>query len=107
MSLNIGLIGMIIYLICNFDCFRRAVRYSNETSQPFRLWPVLFYSYTFLYFFTEAPAVDRHALGFVLYCAISVSMTEARGMEAVEQEQEEECMPSGIASDSSMIQESR
>jgi O-antigen ligase len=107
MSLNIGLIGLAIYLNCIFDCFRRAVRYSHQTRQPVHLWPLLFYSYTFLFFFTEAPAVDRHTLSFVLFCAISVSMTEAPRMEAIEHEREEEYMPSGIASDSSLLRESR
>jgi exopolysaccharide production protein ExoQ len=107
MSLNIGLIGLVIFLICNYDCFRRALRWSNDPSQPFRLWPLLYYSFTFLFFFTEAPAVDRHTLSFVLFCAISVWMTEARGMKIIEHEKEEEYMPSGIASDSGMVQESQ
>jgi O-antigen ligase len=107
MSLNIGLIGLVIFMICNVDCFRRAARWSNDPSEPFRLWPLLYYSYTFLFFFTEAPAVDRHTLSFVLFCAISVSMTEAPRMEAITHEHEDAYMPSGIASHSSMIQESR
>jgi O-antigen ligase len=106
LSLNIGLIGMVIFMIGNFECFRRAVRYSKDANQPCRLWPLLFYSYMFLSNFTEAPPVDRHTLTFVLYCALSVAVTEASRMEVIELEQEEECMPSGIASDSSMIQES-
>lgn len=105
-SLNIGLIGLVIFLICNFDCFRRAVRYTKNTNQTFHLWPLLFYTYTFLFFFTEAPPVDRHTLMFVLYCSISVSMTEAKETEAIERELNEEYMPSGIVSDPRMIQES-
>jgi O-antigen ligase len=106
-SLNVGLIGLAIFLICNYDCFRRAIRYSREASQPFRLWPLLFYSYTFLFFFTEAPPVDRHTLMFVLFCAISVSMTEAPRTEVIDYQQEDEYVPSGIAADSGMIQESQ
>jgi O-antigen ligase len=106
LALNVGLIGMVIFLILNFDCLRRAVRYSNDASQPFRLWPLLFYTYNFLSNFTEAPPVDRHTLTIILFCAISVSMTEASRMEAIEREQEE-YMASRIASDSGMIQESR
>ncbi len=104
-SLNVGLIGLAIFMICNYDCFHRAISYSKDTSKPFRLWPLLFYTYTFLFFFTEAPPVDRHTLMFVLFCSISVSMTEAHAAAAIEHEQEEEYVPSGIASDSSMIQE--
>jgi exopolysaccharide production protein ExoQ len=107
LSLNIGLIGLVIFMICNYDCFRRAIWYAKDHSQPFRLWPLLFYTYTFLFFFTEAPPVDRHTLMFVLFCSISVSITEAPATEVVEQEQEEEYVPSGIASDSGMIQESQ
>jgi exopolysaccharide production protein ExoQ len=106
-SLNIGLIGLVIFMTCNYDCFRRAVWYAKDHSQPFRLWPLLFYSYIFLFFFTEAPPVDRHTLMFVLFCAIPVSITEAPAREVVEQEHEQEYMPSGIASDSGMIQESQ
>jgi exopolysaccharide production protein ExoQ len=106
LSLNIGLIGMFIFLIGNFECFRRAVRYSNDTSQPCRLWPLLFYSYLFLYNFTEAIPADLHTLTFILYCALSVSVTEATRYEVIELEQEDEYVPSGIAPDSGMIQES-
>jgi O-antigen ligase len=105
-ALNIGLIGMVLFLILNFDCFRQALRYSKDTSRPFRLWPLLFYTYNFLSNFTEAPPVDRHTLTIILFCALSVSMTEASRMEALEHEQEQmEYMHSGIVSDSGMFQE--
>jgi hypothetical protein len=42
---------------------------------------------------------------FVLFCALSVSMTEGTRIEAIEYRQEEERMPSQIAFDS-WIQES-
>jgi O-antigen ligase len=104
-ALNIGLIGLLIFVLFNFDCFRRALRYANDPSKPLRPWPLLFYSYTFFFFFTEAPPVDRHTLMFVLFCALSVSMTEGTRIEAIEYRQEEERMPSQIAFDS-WIQES-
>jgi exopolysaccharide production protein ExoQ len=105
MSLNVGVIGLVLFLACNFDCFRRAVRYANQPSNPFRFWPLLFYTYTFLFFFTEAPPVDRHTLMFILFCAVSVSMTEAPRMEAIGYPAEEEYMASTIDCDS-LIQES-
>jgi exopolysaccharide production protein ExoQ len=106
LALNIGVIGLILFLICIFKCFHLAMRYSKDESQPVRLWPLLFYSYSFLYYFTEAPAVDRHTLTFILFCALSVSITEAMRMEAIHDEQHEEYMPMAIASDSTMAQES-
>jgi exopolysaccharide production protein ExoQ len=99
-SLNIGVIGLLIFMLFNFDCFRRALRYANDGSKPFRLWPLLFYSYTFFFFFTEAPPVDRHTLMFVLFCALSVSMTEEARMEAIEYRQEKEWMPARVVFDS-------
>ena len=99
-SLNIGVIGLLIFMLFNFDCFRRALRYANDESKTFRLWPLLFYSYTFFFFFTEAPPVDRHTLMFVLFCALSVSMTEETRMKAIEYRQEKEWMPTRVAFDS-------
>lgn len=107
MALNIGLVGLAIFLICNLDCYRRALRYGKDARKPLHLWPILFYSFTILFYFTEAPPVDRHSLSFVLFCAISVSMTEARRVEAMEHEPEEEHMPSVIVSDSNLVEESQ
>jgi exopolysaccharide production protein ExoQ len=106
-SLNIGLVGLVLFLLLNWSCLRCAVRYSNDTSQPFRLWPLLFYCYYFFSNFTEAPPVDRHTLNVFLLVAISVSTPEARGIEAIQHEQDDEYVTSGIAPDSGMMQESR
>jgi exopolysaccharide production protein ExoQ len=108
LGLNVGLIGLIIFLIANFKCLRLALRYSNDSRQPFRLWPLLFYSYTFLSNFTEAPPIDRHTLTFLLFCSLSVSMTETFGMEVIEHEREREMayMPIAVQSSAGIIQES-
>jgi exopolysaccharide production protein ExoQ len=105
LALNVGLVGLVIFLVCISKIFPLALRYSKDSSNPLRLWPLLFYTDFFLSCFTEAPAVDRHALTFVLFCAISVSMVETEA-EATEYEQENEYMPSEIVADSGMIQES-
>ena len=105
MSLNIGLIGLALYVAGFYDCLRRAARYRDDFSNPVRLWPLLYYVYTLFFFFTEAPAVDRHTLSFILYCAISVSMTEGARIQATESELEEEYAASEIPSDSRVVQE--
>jgi O-antigen ligase len=97
-SLNVGLIGLAIFLAALFDCFRRAVRYSRELGRPFSLWPLLFFSYMFFYMFTETTQVDRHSLFYIIYCAVSVSMNLAPRSEFLEDELEEEYMPMGMAS---------
>jgi exopolysaccharide production protein ExoQ len=106
MALNIGVIGLILFIICVFKCFQLAVQYSRDPNNPVRLWPLMFYTYSFLAYFTEAPAVDRHTLSFVLFCALSVSMTEAFRMEAAEDVSEEEDTLLEIAADSALVQES-
>jgi O-antigen ligase len=111
MALNIGVIGLIIFLVCVFNCFRLTMQYNKDPSNPLRLWPLLFFTFSFLAYFTEAPAVDRHSLAFVLFCALPVSMTEAFRRDAIEDtqevnEQEEEYAPLAIDSDSTVIQES-
>lgn len=107
LALNTGLVGLTIFLASLFDCLRRALRYSRETDRPFNLWPLLYYSYILFYMFTETTTVDRHSLFNVLYCAISVSMTNTARMEGSENEHEQELMHSGIVSDPRMIQESQ
>lgn len=106
-SLNIGLIGLAIFSILNLDCLLRAIRYSRSAVHPFRLWPLLFYCYTFFFYFTESPPVDRHTLMFVMFCALSVSLTEAARAEAAGHRaaEEEEFLSSGVLSDSGMAQE--
>jgi exopolysaccharide production protein ExoQ len=104
MTLNVGLIGLAIFLVALFDCFRRAVRYSQEPGRPFSLWPLLFYSYMFLYFFTESTPVDRHSLIYILYCATSVSMNVASRVEVVEDDLEEEYLPAEMAPNIRTIQ---
>jgi exopolysaccharide production protein ExoQ len=96
-SLNVGLIGLAIFLTGLFDCFRRAVRYSHEPGRPFIFWPLLFYSFVFFYMFTESSTVDRHSVFYILYCAISVSMNFPPRMEFVEDELEEEYAPAEMA----------
>lgn len=103
LALNVGLIGLVIFLVCVSKVFALALQYSKDSSNPLRFWPLLFYTYFFLSCFTEAPAVDRHALTFVLFCALSVSMAES---EAVVIEHENEYMPAEMVADSGMIQES-
>ena len=107
LALNTGLVGLVIFLASLFSCLRRAVRYSREPDRPFNLWPLIYYSYILFYMFTETTTVDRHSLFNILYCALSVSMTETLRMEGTANEQEEEFMHSGIVSDSHMIQESQ
>jgi O-antigen ligase len=106
LGLNVGLIGLAIFLVSNYKCFRLALRYSKDPGQPFRLWPLLFYSYTFLSSFTEASPIDRHTLTFLLFCALSVSMTETFGVEVVERERAMEYMPFALESNAGIIQES-
>lgn len=106
LALNTGLVGLIIFLASLFDCLRRALRYSRERDRPFNFWPLLFYSYIFFYMFTETTTVDRHSLFNVLYCALSVSMTETARMKGNENEYEQEIMYSAIISDPHIIQES-
>jgi O-antigen ligase len=107
LALNTGLVGLTIFLASLFDCFRRALRYSREPDRPFNFWPLLYYSYILFYMFTETTTVDRHSLFNILYCAVSVSMTETARMEGSENEHEPEFMHSGSASDSRIIQESQ
>jgi O-antigen ligase len=107
LALNTGLVGLAIFLASLFDCLRRALRYSREPGRPFKFWPLLYYSYIFFYMFTETTTVDRHSLFNVLFCAISVSMSETARMEGSENEHEQEFMHSGMVSDSRMIQESQ
>jgi exopolysaccharide production protein ExoQ len=106
LALCIGLVGLIIFLASLFDGLRRALRYSRERDRPFKFWPLLYYSYILFYMFTETTTVDRHSLFNVLYCALSVSVTEAARMKASENEYEQELMYSAIISDSHIIQES-
>jgi len=87
LSLNIGLIGLGLFLAGLFDCFRRAIRYSRQIDRPFNLWPLLFLSYMFFYMFTETNQADRHSLFFVMYCAISVSLNAATAEQRVGQEE--------------------
>ena len=106
LALNTGLVGLGIFLASLFDCLRRALRYSRERDRPFNFWPLLFYSYILFYMFTETTTVDRHSLFNVLYCALSVSMTETARMKGTENEYEQELMYSAIISDPHIIQES-
>jgi len=106
LALNTGLVGLTIFLASLFDGLHRALRYSRQPDRPFNLWPLLYYSYILFYMFTETTTVDRHSLFNILYCALSVSMTETLRMEGRENQYEEEFRHSGIVSGSSMIQES-
>jgi exopolysaccharide production protein ExoQ len=106
LALNTGLVGLGIFLASLFDCLRRALRYSRERDRPFNFWPLLFYSYILFYMFTETTTVDRHSLFNVLYCALSVSMTETARIKGSENEYEQELMYSAIISDPQIIQES-
>jgi exopolysaccharide production protein ExoQ len=108
LGLNVGLIGLVIFLIAYYKSFRLALRYSNDPTQPLRLWPLLFYSYTLLSNFTEAPPIDRHTLTFLLFCSLSVSMTEGFAVEVIEHERERDMpyLPFAVESNAGIIQES-
>lgn len=106
LALNTGLVGLIIFLASLFDCLRRAVRYSRDADLPFNFWPLLYYSYILFYMFTETTTVDRHSLFNILYCALSVSMTETARMKGSEDEYGQELMYSAIISDPQITQES-
>lgn len=71
--LNVGIIGLGLFMIALFDCTRRSVRFRNTTHRA-REWPVLFYSFIFFYMFTETMLVDRHSIFQIMFCAISVAL---------------------------------
>jgi exopolysaccharide production protein ExoQ len=106
-SLNIGLIGLIIFLGALADFFRRAMRYGRQTGRQYRLWPLLFLSYMFFYLFTESPQLDRNTLFCIVYCAISVSMNIPAGNEGFSHFREGEFMFVGNLSNVAVMKELR
>jgi len=56
--------------------------------------------------FTETTTVDRHSFFNILYCALSVSITETLRTESAENHDEEEYMHPELVADSHMLQES-
>lgn len=73
-SLNVGIVGLLLFLSGLLDGIRKAIRYAGVGNRPFSHWPLLFYSFVFIYMFTETMIVDRHSIFQILFCAIPVAM---------------------------------
>lgn len=73
-SLNVGIVGLLLFLAGLADGIRKALRYAAVGIRPFRHWPLLFYSFVLIYMFSETMIVDRHSLFQILFCAIPVAM---------------------------------
>ncbi|MGI8959261.1 MAG: O-antigen ligase family protein [Bryobacteraceae bacterium] len=88
LSLNVGIIGLGLFLVGLFGCMRRARRYSANPDHAIREFPLLFYSYIFFYMFTETMLVDRHSLFQIMLFAIPVALNRSQREEPVYQARE-------------------
>jgi O-antigen ligase len=76
--LDLGIVGLSLFLVSYFDAFVRALRLLRRPSGPGAYWPVQYLSFMLLYHFTEGPIVRQNSLFWALYVATVVCVHSVR-----------------------------
>jgi exopolysaccharide production protein ExoQ len=75
LALAIGLAGLIVYLRLCWAIVRLACTFYLSASEPYRRWPLTCLVFMFVYQLTESSIVTGNALGWLLICGLSFSLT--------------------------------
>ncbi|MGA7521123.1 MAG: O-antigen ligase [Acidobacteriaceae bacterium] len=71
LSLDIGLLGVVLFLICLLLCFRCALLHALRSSDPYRLWPMMYLTVFTVHNLTETTTMTRNSLYWILFVAVN------------------------------------
>lgn len=74
LMLNLGVIGLVLFLISVAVLFRRALVAARNVACPYRLWPLLFFTCLVVYNVTLPGILERNNLLWILFVALSCSL---------------------------------
>ena len=72
--LNLGAIGLSLFLIPYFIGLRNAFRFYLAGRDAIRVWPLLYLSFMFLYNLTEATEMEQNSIFMVLFASVVASL---------------------------------
>jgi exopolysaccharide production protein ExoQ len=77
LMLNLGIVGLVLFLLSLIVLLRRALLEVREESGPIRLWPLLFLAWLLIYNITLPGILERNSFSWILFVALSCSLHPA------------------------------
>lgn len=80
MWLNIGLLGVVFFLVSFAMSFIRSIRLVREGEERGRLFPALFLMYLVLYNITESSLLNHNSLAWILYTVVAIQVAPRKAV---------------------------
>jgi exopolysaccharide production protein ExoQ len=81
--LDLGLVGVGLFLAGFLLCLYRAFRHLRANTMPEAIWPFMFLGFLFISNLTESSMVDGNTLFWIVYAAVFISLVPRSGKMAV------------------------
>jgi O-antigen ligase len=78
LCLDLGLTGLVVFLIGATATISRAVKFFQEGDRPSARWPLVFLLYFFMYNLTESELLRSHSTLWLFYVSVYVSLAVRR-----------------------------
>jgi exopolysaccharide production protein ExoQ len=92
MALDLGLVGLALYVAVHIVALWRAVVFMRSDSEPGAKWPLVYLCFTLLYSFTESSVLVPGSIFWMLFVAAASTASQPEGalaMEAADEDQHE------------------
>jgi exopolysaccharide production protein ExoQ len=86
LALQLGLVGLCLYLTYYVIAVRRAVEYARSNSSAEAMWPLAYLAFSFLYSFTESSPLASNSMSWILYISVAYSVAAASAFHPAEPE---------------------
>jgi O-antigen ligase len=86
LALELGLVGLCLYLTYYVVSVRRAVDYARSNSSVEGMWPFAYLAFTFLYNITESSPLPFDSIFWILYTSVTCSLAVAPACHSAEAE---------------------
>jgi exopolysaccharide production protein ExoQ len=75
-SLDLGLIGLLLFLIIYFTTFIRALKLAYATKNPENLWPLAYLTFLAMVNVTESNLMAKFSLNWILFVVVVVTLNQ-------------------------------
>jgi O-antigen ligase len=81
LTLQLGIVGLVLYIGIYFVAIRRALNLANETQEQEAIWPLTFVTFTLLYQVTESTILAGNTIIWMVFVSAICSVTQASEFE--------------------------
>ena len=84
LTLQLGIVGLVLYIGIYFVAIRRALNLANETQEQEAIWPLTFVTFTLLYQVTESTILAGNTIIWMVFVSAICSVTQASEFETAD-----------------------